>query len=312
MKEWPIEWMCKKLNISRASYYKWLHRVPSPREFENEEVLKAVLEVSDELHNLYGSYKMTEAVNKKLEKKYNQKRIARLMCVNDIQSVLRRKKRKIYVKSSPEVAAENILNREFEATRPNEKWCADITETRIPGSSKKVYISTILDLYDRFPVGYSTSLRNDTSLVNESFMVALTEHDHEDTLFHSDRGVHYTRKLFGTQLRENGFTQSMSRVGHCIDNGPMEGFQGFMKEEIFILYEIASVQDFIEAFPKYMHFYIHQRPQKRYKGKTPSQIRDEAYQSAVPIKYPISVNHRIKRYWKEIEEKQNKNLAISL
>lgn len=301
--------MCKILNVSRAAYYKWQNRVPNPREHENEEVLKAILEVSTELHNLYGSYKMTEVVSKKLGKKYNQKRIARLMCVNDIQSVLR-KKRKTCVKSSPEVATENILCREFEAIRPNEKWCADITETKIPGTQQKLYISTILDLYDRFPVGYSAGLRNDVSLVNESFMAALSEHDHQDTLFHSDRGFQYTRKAFGTQLKENGFTQSMSRVGHCIDNGPMEGFQGSMKEEMFILYNIGSIQDFLEALPKYMDFYIHQRPQKRYKGKTPSQVREEAYQSAAPMPYPIPVNHRIKRYWKDIEEKQNKNLAM--
>lgn len=301
--------MCKILNVSRAAYYKWLHRVVKQIELENEEVCKAILEISTELHNLYGSYKMTEVVSKKLGKKYNQKRIARLMCVNDIQSVLRKKK-KTYVKSSPEVAAENILNREFEATKPNEKWCADITETKIPGTEKKVYISTILDLYDRFPVGYGVGLRNDVSLVNESFMAALSEHDHQDTLFHSDRGFQYTRKVFGTHLKENGFTQSMSRVGRCIDNGPMEGFQGSMKTEMFILYDISSIQDFLEALPKYMDFYIHQRPQKRYKGKTPSQVREEAYQSVTHIKYPIPVNHRIKRYWKDIEEKQNKNLAM--
>ena len=91
----------------------------------------------------------------------------------------------------------------------------------------------------------------------------------------------------------------MSRIGHWIDNGAMENFQGIMKDEIMILYNINSVEDFIEAFAKYMKFYIYERPQKRYLGKIPNAER-----------YSIPKNNRIDKYWASIAEKQQKNLAI--
>ena len=300
--------MCDFFKISRAAYYKWLNKPSNKHELENETVLRTIKDIDKELNSLYGAYRMMIEVNNRLGTNYNIKRIARLMCVNDIQSVMRKKKNK-WKRSTPEKSANNILAREFEATRPNEKWCTDVTEYKIPGISQKVYISSILDLYDRYPVGYSISLRNDSSLVNESYEMALENHYGEFTLFHSDRGLQYTRNVFSEQLKEDNFIQSMSRVGRCIDNGPMEGFQGIIKDEITILYDINSVEDFYEAFDKYIHFYINERPQKRYKGQTPHQVRTQALQSTKPDQYPIPVNIEIERYWNDINLKQNKSLA---
>ncbi|WP_346780366.1 IS3 family transposase [Breznakia sp. PFB2-8] len=261
-KGWSIEWMCSFFKISRAAYYKWLNRPLNKRDLENTSVLNTIKDIDKELNSLYGAYRMKVEVNNRLKANYNIKRIARLMCINDIRSIMRKKKSK-WKRSNPETSAENMLAREFEASRPNEKWCTDVTEYKIPGISQKVYISSILDLYDRYPVGYSISLRNDSSLVNESYEMALENHYGESTLFHSDRGFAYTRNVFGNQLKADNFMQSMSRVGCCIDNGPMEGFQGIMKDEISILYNINSIEDFYDVFDKYMQFYIHERPQKR-------------------------------------------------
>ncbi|WP_280684639.1 MULTISPECIES: IS3 family transposase [unclassified Breznakia] len=308
---WSIEWMCGFFEISRAAYYKWINKPINKRELENKEVLDTIYTIHEELNGLYGSYRMTIEVNNRLKANYNVKRIARLMCINEIYSVMRNKKRK-WKRSTPEVTAENKLAREFEATRPNEKWCTDVTEYKIPGTAKKVYISTIIDLYDRYPIGYSLSLRNDTSLFQKSYEMALENHYGESTLFHSDRGALYTRKVVGQQLKEDNFIQSMSRVGCCIDNGPMEGFQGIIKDEIAILYDINSVESFFEIFDEYMYFYIHKRPQKRYKGQTPHQVRTNALQANKPEQYPIPTNLKIERYWDEIKSKQSKSLITNV
>lgn len=192
-------------------------------------------QIAQSNNHLFGSYSMMCEINTLLEHKYNQKRIARLMCIHGLQSVLRKSKKK-YCKVEPETKAENQMNRKFEAERPNEKWCTDVTEDRIPNINTKVYISTIIDFYDKYPVGYSIGLRDDVALVQASLDMALLHHNGENTMFHSDRGFQYTRKAFEQQLEQ----QSMSRVGRCIDNGPIESYQGLMKMR-HIFYMILRV-----------------------------------------------------------------------
>ena len=94
----------------------------------------------------------------------------------------------------------------------------------------------------------------------------------------------------------------MSRVSRCIDNGPMESFQGIMKDEIKILYTYRTVDEFKESLQSYLNFYINIRPQKRFNGKTPGQIRKEALQSSKPKQYPMLINYEVKKYWNTIKE----------
>ncbi len=124
-----------------------------------------------------------------------------------------------YIKSTPEVTAENILNREFHADKPNEKWLTDVTEFKyyVGAEVKKVYLSAILDLYDRRIVSYKIGDSNNNPLVFETFDEAVRANPDAHPLFHSDRGFQYTSKIFHSKLDAAKMRQSMSRVGRCIE-----------------------------------------------------------------------------------------------
>ena len=126
-----------------------------------------------------------------------------------------RKKRYNYIKSTPEVTAENVLNRDFHADKPNEKWLTDVTEFKyyVGTEVKKVYLSAIFDLCDRRVVSYQIGDSNNNALVFETFDEAVRVNPDAHPLFHSDRGFQYSSKLFHNKLKEANMRQSMSRVG---------------------------------------------------------------------------------------------------
>jgi Transposase and inactivated derivatives len=212
-----------------------------------------------------------------------------------IRSVIQKKKTK-YKPSTSEIIAENKLGRNFYAKAPNEKWATDVTEFKVPGENKKLYLSAILDLYDRYPVSYILSHRNDNRLVFKTFDQAIASYPDAKPIFHSDRGFQYTSKIFQTKLREQEMEQSMSRVGCCIDNGPTEGFWGMLKSEMYQLYDIYDEPSLRYALQDYIRFYCEERPQERYHCKTPKEVRMEALNSKNPNQFPVPENKRIKKY----------------
>ena len=238
---------------------------------------------------------MTSWINHFNHTNYKQKRVRRIMQKLGIHAVIRKKKKR-YISSKPEVIAENKLGRDFYATVPNEKWVTDVTEFKIPGQDKKLYLSAILDLYDRYPVAYVLGSRNNNQLVFKTFDRAIAANPDAKPLFHSDRGFQYTSKVFQRKLSEQKMKQSMSRVGHCIDNGPTEGFWGIIKSEMYQMYDITDEKSLRYAINDYMRFYSEERPQDRYNCKTPLEVRNEALASSEPKAYPIAENKRIKKY----------------
>ena len=134
---------------------------------------------------------------------------------------------------NPQYVAENLLARNFHAEKSNEKWLTDVTEFKWYEGIEvhKVYLSAILDLYDRRIVAYVVGDSNDNPLVFQTFDRAVKSNPDAHPLFHSDRGFQYTNRIFHHKLEKAGMTQSMSRVAKCIDNGPMEGFWGILKRE---------------------------------------------------------------------------------
>lgn len=300
---YDIDFMCRELKIARASYYKWLNRKPSDREIENEKLLRIIKEVSSSNNSLFGSVTMTYYVSNQYGLVYNHKRIYRIMCINDIVSSYRRKPAYHYRRSTPEVTAENILNRDFNCDHINQKWCTDITEIKVPLSNEKLYISPILDLCDRYPVALCVSERNDTILTDKVLDKAHEVYPEATPLLHSDRGFQYTRTVYKNKLESYGMVQSMSRVSKCIDNGPCEQYQGQLKEILTVLYpDIKSKKELIEAIFKANDYYINYYPQRRFKGKTAGQVRKEALANEGVADYPIRPNPKIEAYWKHIEE----------
>nr|WP_243456637.1 IS3 family transposase [Mobilitalea sibirica] len=293
--KWSIEWMCKQLEISRAAYYKWLHRETPEQELENIKLAELIKEYDERFNHILGYRRMTSWINHFNHTNYSKNRVHRVMKKCGIHSVIRKKKKK-YNASTPETIAENKLNRDFYATAPNQKWVTDVTEFKIPGEKKKLYLSAILDLYDRYPISYVVSRRNDNKLIFKTFDKAIASNPDAKPVFHSDRGFQYTSKVFQKKLKEQEIEQSMSRVGHCIDNGPTEGFWGIIKTEMYQMYEITDEASLRYAIQDYIKFYSEERPQDRYHCKTPLEVRKEALSSMKPKEYPIPENKRIEKY----------------
>lgn len=287
--------MCKQLEISRAAYYKWLHREIPEQELENMKLAQLIKEYDERFNHILGYRRMTSWINHFNHTNYKQKRVHRIMKKLGIHSVIRKKKKK-YTSSTPESVAENRLNRDFYASAPNEKWVTDVTEFKVPGEQKKLYLSAILDLYDRYPIAYVIGTRNDNRLVFKTFDKAIALNPDAKPLFHSDRGFQYTSKVFQRKLKEQEMTQSMSRVSRCIDNGPTEGFWGIIKSEMYQMYEITDETSLRFAITDYIRFYSEERPQDRYHCKTPLEVRIEALSSEQPKRYPIPQNKRIEKY----------------
>lgn len=294
-KQWSINWMCRQLGISRAAYYKWTRRSVPSQELENIKLAEIIKEYDERFGHILGYRRMTAWINHFNHTSYYKNRVHRIMKKLGIHSVIRKKKKK-YKSSTPETIADNKLSRDFYATNPNEKWVTDVTEFKVPGVKKKLYLSAIIDLYDRSTVSYVISGRNDNKLVFKTFDKSIASNPDAKPIFHSDRGFQYTSKVFQRKLKEQEMQQSMSRVGHCIDNGPTEGLWGIIKSEMYRTYAVTDETSLRFAIKDYLRFYNEERPQERYGCKTPSEVRAEALVSSSPREYPIPVNKRIQKY----------------
>ena len=265
-KSYPISKLCAALRIPRCSYYKWLKREKNSNELLNEQIMEWIKALYIEQNGILGYRQMTIAINRNYQSHFNKKRIRRLMRVLQLQSVCR-KKRNNYTPSTPEVTAENILNRNFHADKPNEKWLTDVTEFKWYSGPEvhKLYLSAILDLCDRRIVAYKIGSSNNNKLVFDTFDEAVENNPNAHPLFHSDRGFQYTSKIFRAKLEAAKMVQSMSRVGRCIDNGPMEGYWGLLKSEMYDL----KKDELTQAIENYIHFYNTKRYQFRLHCMTP-------------------------------------------
>ncbi len=202
----------------------------------------------------------------------NDKRILRICQAKNIRSTIKYNRQGCTRHAkNPQYTAENILNRQFHADRPNEKWLTDVTEFKWYEGSEvhKVYLSAILDLCDRRIVSFVISERNDNPLVFKTFEKAVKANPDAHPLFHSDRGYQYTNREFHHKIEKAGMVQSMSRVAHCIDNGPMEGFWGILKRERYYGRRFTSKQELINMIKSYIHYYNTQRVQRNLGILTP-------------------------------------------
>jgi len=270
-KNYPIITLCEILELNRSSYYKWLKRDGSAQEAKDAELIKYMCELYQKSNGIFGYRRMQLNLKRRFGLHCNKKRVYRVMRAIGMKSVIR-KKRPHYIKSTPEITAENILNRDFTAKRLNEKWLTDVTEFKY-GNSEKMYLSAILDLKDKSIVAYTIGRTNNNQLVFDTFDASVKKYPDAKPLFHSDRGFQYTRKPFKAMLDAQGMTQSMSRVGRCIDNGPMEAFWGTLKAEMYYLHRFNDYDTLKEAIEKYIDFYNSGRYQDKLGGLTPLEFR---------------------------------------
>jgi putative transposase len=266
-----IQLLCEVAGIPRSSYYKWLNRTPSTREEENRELMEVMMALYEKAERIFGYRQLTLHMKRQTGKRINLKRVYRLMKIKGIQSVIRRKKKK-YAKSTPQQVADNVLNRKFHAEEPNTKWVTDVTEFKY-GNGQKAYLSAILDLHDKSIVSYVLGHSNNNPLVFTTLQLALQAAPRSKTMLHSDRGFQYTSLKFREMLDKAEMMQSMSRVGRCIDNGPMESFWGTLKCEKYYLHTYRTFEELRKDIENYIHFYNYERLQKKLNGLSPMEFR---------------------------------------
>ena len=203
----------------------------------------------------------------------NDKRILRICRKKQIKSTLKHRYDGCTRPSrNPGFIAENVLNRDFHADNPNEKWVTDVTEFKYGTSFDdihKLYLSVILDLCDRRPVAYVLGDSNNNQLVFDTFDQAVTLNPDAKPIFHSDRGYQYTSRAFHHKLEQAGMTQSMSRVAKCIDNGPMEGFWGILKRERYYGNKFNNRESLVAMINNYIEYYNTKRLQRNLGILTP-------------------------------------------
>lgn len=267
--------ICEALSITRSAYYKYKKRVKPEKEKQDELLCSLILEYHAMYDGILGYRRMTMFINRLNQTTYSENYVHRLMSYLGITARIRKKKvnRK---RVKPDYVKGNILARDFTAKTPNEKWLTDVTEFSIPNDSRKLYLSPIMDLYDNSIIAYEFSFRNSNQLVFKMFDRAVANNPGARPIFHSDRGFSYTNNTFKSKIKNAGMIQSMSRVGKCIDNGPMEGFFGILKSEMFYGKSFKSLDALIDKIKEYIVFYNERRFQKRLKCLAPIEYRNKA------------------------------------
>lgn len=213
----------------------------------------------------------------------NDKRVLRICRKKDIKSTIKYSNNGCTRQATnPQYIAENILNREFTADMPNEKWLTDVTEFKyyVGPAVHKIYLSAILDLYDRRIVSFVIRDSNNNALVFDTFDEAIKKNPNAHPLCHSDRGYQYTNRLFHNKLEKAGMTQSMSRVGKCIDNGPMEGFWGILKRERYYGKRFTDKETLVKMIEDYIDYYNNKRLQRNLGVLTPMEKHEIYWQAA--------------------------------
>lgn len=196
------------------------------------------------------------------------------MVILGLKALKRCKRKYSSYKGAIGKVADNLINREFKADKPNEKWYTDVTEFNLRG--EKIYLSSILDGFNQEIISYNTSKSPNLEQINDMLNKAFDRNINLDGLiFHSDQGWQYQHISYQQRLKDKGIKQSMSRKGNSIDNGLMENFFGILKTEMFYNqeYKYKTLDDLISAIDDYIYYYNHDRIKEKLKGLSPVNYR---------------------------------------
>ena len=254
-KAWPVAPMCRVLQVSESGFYAWQRRPPSEHAKEDER-LKVLIGASfDESRKTYGSPRVHEDM---LEagKKVGRNRVIRIMQAEGLVARVRKRYRSTTMSDHDQPVAANILNREFEAEAPNQRWVGDTTE--LLTASGKFFLAAIVDLYARMVVGWAVSAVNDRHLPAAALHEAIKRRcPGAGLLHHSDRGSTYASEDYRAILAKYGIVCSMSRTGNCYDNAAMESWFSTFKAELGETFD--SIRDGKEKAFDYIEVFYNQR-----------------------------------------------------
>ncbi|MED3804193.1 IS3 family transposase, partial [Lysinibacillus xylanilyticus] len=248
--KYPVKALVKLAGIPRSTYYDLVKRINRP---DSDADLKAEIKsIYEEHEGLYGYRRIRDELTNR-GKIVNHKKVQRIMKELGLKCLVRMKRYKSY-KGTVGKIAPNHLDRQFTADAPNKKWVTDITEFKLFG--EKLYLSPVLDLFNREIITYTIGSRPTYSLVSEMLEKALEcLPEVHQLLIHSDQGWHYQMKQYCHALQTRGIKQSMSRKGNCYDNSVMENFFGILKSEFLYYKDFESVAHFKQELEKYIEYY---------------------------------------------------------
>jgi len=228
--EWPVTWMCETHEVSTSGYYAWAARPDSPAASRRQELVGAIAEVHGAVKQRYGSPRMTAELNAR-EYECSENTVAKLMRAHGIRAKAPRRSVRTTDSNHRLAVAENLLARDFGPAGPDESWSADITY--IPTHEGWLYLAVVEDLFSRMIVGWSMAESMASRLVVDALEMAIHRRRPEAGLLaHSDRGSQYASDHYQRLLASAGIVCSMSEVGQCWDNAPVESFFGRLKCEL--------------------------------------------------------------------------------
>ncbi len=264
--------LCKYLGISRSGYHKYRRRSGTDRDHECK---AQILAIYSEHNGTWGYRQIQMGIYRRFKVVVNHKRILRLMQLMGLKAIIRRKRSfpSTYQKATSDGrVAENLLERNFKACAPNQKWVTDVTQYKV--GEQKIYLSAIKDLFNNEIVAYNLSRNNDNELVLETFRKAFKiRKDVTGLIVHSDQGSQYTSHAYHDMLPQVAAQISMSRRGNCIDNASMESFFSHLKTEGLYPYDIRTLDEAQSRIIGYLKFYNEERPQRKLKKMTPVEYR---------------------------------------
>ena len=203
----------------------------------------------------------------------NHKKVYRIMVKFNLVPIVRRKRKYSSYKGTVGKIANNLIDRKFDADKPNNKWYTDVTEFKLNG--EKIYLSPILDGYNQEVISYNISKSPNLEQINDMLNKAFIDKSLKGLIFHSDQGWQYQHQSYQKKLKDKKIKQSMSRKGNSMDNGLMENFFGILKTEMFYdqEYKYNSIDDLIKAINEYIYYYNYDRIKAKLKGLSPVQFR---------------------------------------
>ena len=262
--------------LARSTYYYQLKQLDGHD--KDKEIKGKIQEIYYEHKGNYGYRRITlELRNRGFV--VNHKKVQRLMKALGLSARIRRKRKYSSYQGEIGKKAANLIQRQFEASKPMEKCYTDVTEFAIPNSTQKLYLSPVLDGFNSEIIAYNLSTSPNLEQVKAMLDQAFTEEHYENTILHSDQGWQYQHQYYHQFLEDKGIQPSMSRKGNSPDNGMMESFFGILKSEMFYGYEktFHSLEQLEQAIVGYIDYYNNKRIKVKLKGLSPVQYRTKSF-----------------------------------
>jgi putative transposase len=260
--------------MARSSFY--YHQ----KQWQSSDKYQLIKELIKSIYNKhkgrYGYRRVTDELNNKVIV-INHKTVFRLMDLLGLKSIVRVKKYKSYKGEHGKIAP-NILERNFKAAAPNQKWATDVTEFNVAGN--KLYLSPIIDLFNQEIISYELTERPVFDQVAVMLKKAFKKiPNNTNLILHSDQGWQYQMKYYQHLLKKKGITQSMSRKGNCLDNAIIENFFGILKSELFYTKKFKSIDELKKEIKKYISYYNNERIKSNLNKMSPIKYRTHYYQN---------------------------------